>query len=145
MTTATHDREARTVEQLDALVLHWSGGGRAHRVGCSFLGTPAVSGDIRAAALALRRPCGICFTGSDLARLERRFDDALAVAVSRSCTGGLRLPVGLSWEEVHREAQRVRLLAVEAERIDLGDGDSECECGLDVIGECICGDTELPW
>jgi len=71
--------------QLDGLVLSWSGGGRAHRAGCRHLGSPAVSGDIMAAALALRRPCGTYFGRG-----------------------------GMTWEGLHREATRVRMLATEA-------------------------------
>ena len=142
-------RSGEPSDALDSLVLHWSGGGRAHRAGCRHLGSPAVSGSIAAAALALRRPCGTCFGSAEVSRIERRIDDALVVAVSRSCPVGLRLPAGMTWEEIHREAGRVRSLAFEAgERVDLGDGDSECDCGRDVDGECGCREYEgddLPW
>jgi len=103
----------RLSDALDALQLHWSRNGTAHREGCKYLRTPARSGAIIDAAISLAWPCGTCFTGRERSVLERRFHHALVVGIGRH-PATLTPPAGMTWPEIHAEASRVRSLTFES-------------------------------
>ena len=111
--TTTKREPTRLSEQLDVLALHWSRTGTAHREGCKYLHGETRTGSIADAALSLVWPCGHCFTGHTRTVLERRIHNALLVAIGRR-PGPLRLPVGMTWPEIHTEASRVRSLTFES-------------------------------